>query len=95
MSSKALKELKRVWSKAGIDYLPTIDDTKGAMSDRAGRRPKNARTARLDLRLTPDEKRKLELIAVINGLSINEIFTRMLDLYEGHHGRVEIPGTEK
>lgn len=89
--SKALKELKRVWSKAGIDYLPSRDDAKGTMGETTNRRAKSTRTARLDLRLTPEEKRKMELLAVIDGVSINEVFTRMLALYEERHGRVELP----
>ncbi len=88
-TSRAMKQLKRVWGKAGIDYLPGPDDTKGNIVRRP--RKRSGRSARLDLRITPDEKQRTELIAVMQGVSINEVFSRMLDLYEREHGRVELP----
>jgi hypothetical protein len=56
-------------------------------------RKKSERTARLDLRLTPQEKKRIELLAVVEGVSINEIFSRMMALYEREHGRVELAST--
>jgi hypothetical protein len=91
-TSKALKQLKSVWGKSGIDRIPPPDETRGtmhpALAGPKGRK-KSARTARLDLRLTPEEKQRLELRAVAEGVSINELFSRMQALYEQTHGRVE------
>ena len=44
----------------------------------------------VSLRTTKDEKRRLELIAMREGASLNEVFSRMLALYEREHGRVEL-----
>lgn len=91
---RAMKQLKSVWGKAGLDHIPSPDETKGNMQqpEVVGRktRKKSARTARLDLRLTAEEKKSIELLSVVEGVSINEIFSRMLTLYEREHGRVEL-----
>ena len=93
-TSRAMKQLKSVWGKSGLDNIPSPDETKGNMqqpevvSTRV--RKKSARTARLDLRLTAEEKKRIELMSVVEGVSINEIFSRMLALYEREHGRVEL-----
>lgn len=92
-TTRALKQLKSVWGKAGLDRIPSPSEVKGNMQEPAGPAParkKSARTARLDLRLTPDEKRTLELMALREAVSINELFARMLALYEREHGRVEL-----
>lgn len=91
-SERALSRLKRVWGKAGIDAVPTPEETKGVIVPAV--RKRSARTARLDLRLTPDEKRRTELHAVVQGVTINEFYARLLDFYEQHHGRVEVPAKE-
>ncbi len=97
-TSKAMKQLKSVWGKAGLDHIPTPDETKGtihpALAGPKGRK-KSARTARLDLRLTPEEKQRLELRAVAEGVSINELFSRMQRLYEKTHGRVELTSAKE
>lgn len=89
-----MKQLKSVWGKAGLDHIPSPDETKGNMQQpaltHAKARTKSNRTARLDLRLTAEEKKSIELMAVVEGVSINEIFSRMLALYEREHGRVEL-----
>ena len=93
-SDRALKQLKSVWGKSGVDHVPSPDDIKGNMEDPAAAaaraRKKSTRTARLDLRLSPEEKRSVELLAVRETISINELFSRMLALYEREHGRVEL-----
>lgn len=90
-SNRALKQLKRVWGKSGLDRIPSMQETKGNMrEDKAMPRQKSTRTARLDLRLTSDEKKRTELLAVREGVSINEMYSRMLALYEREHGRVEL-----
>ena len=58
-------------------------------------RKKSRRTARLDLRLTPEEKQRLELRAVTEGISINELHSRMQALYEKTHGRVELTSAKR
>jgi len=90
---KAMNQLKSVWGKAGLTHIPTPDETRGNMDPKlAGPqvRKKSARTARLDLRCTPDEKKRVGLRAVAEGVSINEIFSRMLALYEREHGPVDL-----
>jgi hypothetical protein len=97
-TSRAMKQLKSVWGKAGLDHIPSPDETKGNMHpDLAGAkaRKKSTRTARLDLRLSPEEKQRLELRAVAEGVSINKIFSRMLALYEREHGRVELTSAKE
>ena len=93
-TSRAMKQLKSVWGKAGVDRIPSPEETKGSMAEPqisgAKARKKSARTARLDVRCTPDEKRRTGLWAVAEGVSINEIFSRMLALYEREHGRIEL-----
>ena len=95
----AIHRLKRIWGKAGLDQIPTPDDIKGNMpepEDAAPRpRVKSARTARVDLRLTPDEKKRLELMAVRENVSLNEMFARMLAHYEAEHGRVAITSAQQ
>lgn len=91
---RPINRLKRIWGKAGLDQIPTPADIKGTMRKPdetvSTVRAKSLRTARLDLRVTPDEKKRLELMAVREGVSLNGLFARMLDLYEREHGRVEI-----
>jgi hypothetical protein len=93
-TSRAIKQLKSVWGKAGLDSVPSPEETKGNIDPKlAGpqqMRKKSARTARLDLRVTPEEKRRLELRAVAEGVGQNEIFSRMQALYEATHGPVEL-----
>ena len=64
-TSRAMKQLKSVWGKAGLDRIPSIEETKGTMQETARSesraQKKSARTARLDLRLTADEKKRTEL----------------------------------
>jgi predicted HicB family RNase H-like nuclease len=93
MSNKAMQRLKTVWGKAGRDQIPSPEEVKRTMG-RPGPRAKSARTARVDLRVTPEEKHRLELTALREGVSLNELFARMLALYEREHGRPEITSTD-
>jgi len=94
MSTKrAMKRLETVWGKAGLDQIPSPDEIKGTMGKPAPR-VKSGRTARVDLRVTPEEKRRFELTAVRESVSLNELFARMLILYEREYGRVEITSVE-
>jgi hypothetical protein len=92
-NNRAMQRLKTVWGKSGLDRIPSPEEVKGTMQ-KAGTRTKSARTARIDLRVTPEEKRRLELTAVREGVSFNELFARMLVLYEREYGRVEITSVE-
>ena len=93
-SERAMKKLKSVWSRAGLEGIPSPDEITGTMSEpapaRNRERTKSARTARLDLRITAHEKKRVELLAIAASVTINEIFSRMLTLYEREHGRVEL-----
>jgi hypothetical protein len=88
-----MQRLKTVWGKSGLDRIPSLDEVKGTMQ-RPGAGTKSARTARIDQRVTPEEKRRLKLTAVREGVSFNELFALMLALYEREHGRVEITSVE-
>lgn len=80
---KTMQQLKSVWGKSGLDQVPRPEETRGNMrTGQAGPRKKSERTARLDIRCRPDEKKRVQLIAVDEGQSVNEIFSRMLELYE-------------
>ena len=97
MSRKAETHIRSMWSKAGLGEIPTPNETIGNMTLPEApvrrSRKKSARTARLDLRLSPSEKKRIELMAVSEGVSINELFSRMLALYEREHGRIEVMST--
>ena len=90
----ALKQLKNVWGKAGLDDVPTADEATGSLEP-GRKRKKSNRTAQLNLRIRPEEKQSIELIAVRERVAINEIFSRMLALYEREHGRVELATKDK
>jgi hypothetical protein len=58
-----------------------------------GKREKSDRVAQLNLRIRPGEKKRINLIAVRENVTINEVFSRMLALYEREHGAAELgPG---
>ena len=87
----ALKQLQSVWGRAGLTETPQVDEAKGNI----GIRKQSARSPRyggvqVSLRVTADEKKRFELIAMRESSSLNEIFSRMLALYEREHGRVEL-----
>lgn len=93
-TSRAMRQLKSVWGKAGLDEIPSPDETKGNLEQPElpgpKRRKKSERTARLDLRVTADEKKRMEVRAVAEGVNLNELFSRMQALYEREHGHVEL-----
>ncbi len=91
----ALKQLKNVWGKAGLEEAPTAEDTVGSLEPPKVGRPKSNRKAQLNLRITPDEKEQITLMAVRARVSINEIFSRMLAHYQREHGRVELKATKE
>jgi hypothetical protein len=53
-------------------------------------RKKSERTARVEVRVSPDERHRFELIAVREAVSASEAFSRMLALYEREHGKLEV-----
>jgi hypothetical protein len=82
-------------SKAkGIKYPPDVSkagDNLGQPELGAARtRKKSDRTARIEVRVSPDERRRFELFAVREGATASEIFSRMLALYEREHGKLEV-----
>jgi hypothetical protein len=86
----AIGRLKSVWSKVGLDEIPAPEETRGNLDQPAPARKKSERTAQLNLRIRPDEKERIELLAVRERVNINEVFSRMLSLYEHEHGKVEL-----
>lgn len=53
-------------------------------------RKKSERTARVEVRVTADERRRFELNAIREDVTASELFSRMLALYEREHGRFEV-----
>jgi hypothetical protein len=89
MKRTAITELRNVWGRVGLGSAPAPDETKNTLQA-AGRRTKSDRTAQLNLRIRPDEKQEIALIALTEKVTINEIFSRMLALYQREHGCVEL-----
>ena len=54
-TKRAMQRLKTVWGKAGLDQIPSPDEVLTGTMRTPGPRTKSARTARIDLRVTPDE----------------------------------------
>ena len=94
-SKTALNRLKSVWGKVGLDEIPAPEETRGNLDQPEPGRKKSERTAQLNLRIRPEEKERINLIAVRDGVAINEVFTRMLELYEREHGKAELAFTRK
>jgi hypothetical protein len=93
MTSKtAINQLKNVWGRVGLDEIPKPEETTDTLraTGRSGKRAKSDRTAQMNLRIRPDEKQRIALIAVRENVSINEVFSRMLALYEREYGKPEI-----
>lgn len=86
----AIGRLKSVWGKVGLDEIPAPEETRGNLDQPVPARRKSERTAQLNLRIRPDEKERIELLAVRERVNINEVFSRMLILYEREHGKVEL-----
>jgi predicted HicB family RNase H-like nuclease len=91
----ALKQLKKVWGKTGLGDAPSADEALGRLEEPRRGRKKSNRTAQLNLRITPDEKEQITLMAVRARVSINEVFSRMLALYQREHGRVELKAAKE
>ncbi len=96
-SRTAINQLKTVWSKVGLDEVPSPDETRDTLKQAQESRPRkrSQRTAQLNLRIAPDEKHRMELIALREKVSLNEMFARMLALYEREHGRPELAPAKK
>jgi hypothetical protein len=92
----AINQLKNMWSRVGLNDIPKLEETVDVLapSGRSQVRKKSDRTAQMNLRIRHEEKRRVALIAVRENVSINEIFSRMLALYEREHGKVELTPTK-
>jgi hypothetical protein len=91
-SKNAINQLKNVWSRVGLGDIPKPEETTDTLrlSETPAKRKKSERTAQMNLRIRPDEKHRVSIIALREGVTINEIFSRMLALYEREHGRAEL-----
>lgn len=89
MKKTAINELRSVWGRVGLGGAPAPDETRNTLGV-VQRRSKSDRTAQLNLRIRPSEKQQIALMALRESVSINEMFSRMLALYEREHGRVEL-----
>jgi hypothetical protein len=82
-------------SKAkGIKQPPEIskagDNLEQPELGPARSRKKSDRTARIEVRVSPDERHRFELFAVREAVTASEVFSRMLALYEREHGKLEV-----
>ncbi len=86
-----LKQLKSVWARAGLKQGPAPEDIVGNVGVRklSPRSPRYG-GVQVSLRITQDERQRFDLIAMREGASLNELFSRMLELYEREHGRVQL-----
>ena len=91
----AITRLKSVWGKVGLDEIPAPEETRGNLNQPEPARKKSERTAQLNLRIKPEEKDRIGLIAVRERVNINEVFSRMLALYEREHGKVELTASKQ
>lgn len=90
-SRAAINQLRTVWSKVGVDQAPPDNEISNSLNlSKLTRRGKSDRTAQMNLRIRPQEKQRISMIAVREGVSINEIFSRMLELYQREHGRIPV-----
>jgi hypothetical protein len=93
MTSKtAINQLKNVWGRVGLDDIPKPEETTDTLrlAGRSGKRAKSDRIAQMNLRIRPNEKQRIAVLAVRENVSINEVFSRMLALYEREYGKPEI-----
>ena len=91
MKKTAITELKSVWGRVGLSGVPAPKETTDTLQlGRQAKRTKSDRVAQLNLRIRPGEKQQIALLALREDVSINEIFSRMLTLYQREHGRVEL-----
>ncbi len=93
-SRAAIHQLKTVWGKVGLDHVPAADETSNSLKiSKLSKRQKSDRTAQMNLRIRPQEKQRVAMIAVRERVSINEIFSRMLEVYEREYGRTPVVPT--
>ena len=75
----------------GLSGAPAPEETKDTLQlAQQAKRAKSDRIAQLNLRIRPGEKQQIALLALREDVSINEMFSRMLTLYQREHGRVEL-----
>ena len=88
---RAIDKLKSVWAGNGDAHVSDDTIIPSDMRNRSsGKGGTIARSARLDLRITHEEKKRIELLALRDDIAINRVFSRMLELYEREYGRVEL-----
>ena len=92
MSTKnAAEKVRRMFR--GLRSPPSDDETLGNLNAPVvGRgRPRGDPTVQLNLRVPPDVKKRVRLLAARDGHSLSDLVMRALELYEQKHGPA--PGT--
>jgi hypothetical protein len=89
------KKLQSVWGKARVPDLPGDTEIKDNLRRPARERRRSPRApeqggVQVNLRITRAEKKRFELLAMLESVTLNEMFSRMLALYEREHGTVEL-----
>ena len=92
-ASKVVKDLKNVWHRTGEHDAPKPEDVKDNVQ-RARRRSARAPSqggVMVSVRVTPEEKKRLEMLSMRDDLTLGELLSHMLTLYEEKHGKVALP----
>ena len=82
----AAQKVKRMFANLG--EAPKETETRGNLRIAAAPRgrPKGDPTVQLNLRVPPEIKKRVRLVAARDGLSLSEVVLRALALYEEKHG---------
>ncbi len=85
MSEDSRERLKQMFEDLGTPPPPTA--TLGNLTMPASqRREKSDRTEQLNLRVPPDLKRRVRVLATRDDISLSEVIIRAVALYEREHG---------
>lgn len=88
MSSDAVQKVKRMF--AGLGQPPRPSEAPGNLKKEARKqvgRPRGEPTVQLNLRVPPEVKRRVRILATRDKLSLSDVVMRALDLYEAKHGK--------
>jgi hypothetical protein len=82
---KAAQSVRRMFDT--LHDPPAETETLGNLQRPVARgRPKGEPTVQLNLRVPPDVKMRVRLLAARDGLSLSELIIRAIALYEEEHG---------
>jgi hypothetical protein len=87
---KTLRQIKSVWSAAGLHEAPRTDDVADNVQRVRKLSPRSPRVGGriVGIRLTANEKKRLQKLAFDQEISLGEVVSRLLALYEEKHGPI-------